>query len=84
MKSISELLNEYKEWRKSVKEKRINRLAHELFQITEHDNMLWFTYNGELFCPCYLFTENNNKEYNGTTFLSLVRKLFIERNLRNE
>lgn len=38
--------------RKANKERYIKERANDIYQITEHDGRLWFTYNGSLFCPC--------------------------------
>jgi len=37
---------------KNNENKYNERCASRIFQITEHNHRLWFTYNGRLFCPC--------------------------------
>lgn len=44
--------------KKALQAKRLQEEANELYQIKEHNGELWITYDGRLFAPQSLFTED--------------------------
>ena len=57
----------------STKEQRSRDAACATFQIQEHDGSLWFTYQGNLFCPCEMFKDSPVEA------LKTIRNLYMER-----
>ena len=73
MKSISEFLRKRKECQERKKIERIEKRADEIFQITEHDGRLWFTYETFLYCPCSMMGDD------AIGALAVLRKSYIDR-----
>lgn len=78
-----ERIREFIERRKAKRAERAQELlvqsANDIFQITEYDGKLWFTYDDNLFCPCELACKDKSPdEY--VNMLDVIRKLYIERN----
>jgi hypothetical protein len=73
MKSISEFLREHKEYQERKRIERIEKRADEIFQITEHDGRLWFTYETFLYCPCSVMGDD------AIGALVALRKSYIDR-----
>ena len=67
-----------KEKRKEAREKSINETAKVLFDVTLEDDSLWLCYNGQLVAPMSMLTD---KEDEGTAFVSVLRELYVKRNL---
>ena len=76
MKSISEFLRERKEYQQQKRIERIKKRAIEIFQITEYNGKLWFTYDNFLYCPCSMI---GNEPINA---LSMLREQYIERKIK--
>ena len=76
MKSISEFLRERKEYQQQKRIERIKKRAIEIFQITEYNGQLWFTYDNFLYCPCSMI---GNEPINA---LSMLREQYIERKIK--
>ncbi len=78
MKTISEIIDDFKRKRKESNRRRAVARANEAFQIIEHKGELWFIHHGALFCPCSLICQTgNNKDV--VSFLNTIRNLYIER-----
>ena len=73
MKSISEIFCEYKKTKEQKRIDRIEKRASEIFQITEYDGRLWFTYDSFLYCPCAMIGDEPVKA------LSTLREQYIQR-----
>ena len=73
MKSISEFLRERKEYQERKRIERIEKRAEEIFQITEYDGRLWFTYETFLYCPCSMMGDD------AIGALVALRKSYIDR-----
>lgn len=73
MKSISEFLRERKEYQERKRIERIEKRADEIFQITEYDGRLWFTYETFLYCPCSMMGDD------AIGALVALRKSYIDR-----
>lgn len=76
MKSISEIFCEYKKTKEQKRIERIKKRAIEIFQITEYNGQLWFTYDNFLYCPCLMI---GNEPINA---LSMLREQYIERKIK--
>ena len=79
---LKELYDKSHEKRVKVHNKRVEEEASHIYQITEYENQLWFTYNGSLFAPCSIVVENNEGEFSSTAcvaFLNAIRELYVER-----
>lgn len=63
-------------WRKDAenKKKQAEENAKDLYQICEHDNALWITYNGNLVCPCSFLKDD------AVVAVNTMRKMYVERN----
>lgn len=70
---IDKIKKQYQESRR----KRMLRLAEFMFQVTEHDGVLWFTYNGCLFAPCHLLGCDTSVET--VSLLKILRDMYIKR-----
>lgn len=69
-------MNIYKRYRLYILNKKCRQLRHDsffLFQITEYQNELWITFNGNLVCPCSML----NME--PVDALTKMRELYIKR-----
>lgn len=75
MKTIKEILREMREKRRQDKATHAENFAKILYQITEHEGQLWFTYNGSLFSPCSLLCDDTSP----VAMLGVLRKLYVER-----
>ena len=53
-------------------EQRNRATAEDTFQVKEHDGSLWFTYQGNLFCPCSMFKDAPVEA------LIKIRNLYVE------
>ena len=73
MKSISEIFCEYKKTKEQKRIERIEKRADEIFQITEYDGRLWFTYETFLYCPCSMMSDD------AIGALVALRKNYIDR-----
>lgn len=80
MVDFKNILSDMRKRREESRRKRIQQRAEDMFQVTEHDNQLWFTCNGTLFCPCHLVCEE--KDTTIVAFLVTLRNLYVERNIR--
>ena len=58
--------------RESNKKKVIEK-AYSLFQIIEYKGEVWFTYDGNLVCPCSMFKEEATKA------VFLMREWYVAR-----
>ena len=76
MKSISEFLRERKEYQERKRIERIEKRAEEIFQITEYDGRLWFTYETFLYCPCSMMGDDE------IGALVALRKSYIDRKIK--
>lgn len=76
MKSISEFLRERKEYQERKRIERIEKRADEIFQITEYDGRLWFTYETFLYCPCSMMGDD------AIGALVALRKSYIDRKIK--
>lgn len=64
------------------REKYVIDRAKEIYQITEYNHQLWYTYNGALFAPCSIVIRNNDGEFSSTACVALlntIRDLYVER-----
>lgn len=62
--------------------KRVEETASHIYQITEYENQLWFTYNGSLFAPCSIIVGNNDGEFSSSEcvgMLNVIRELYVKR-----
>lgn len=73
MKSISEIFCEYKKTNERKRIEWIEKRADEIFQITEYDGRLWFTYETFLYCPCSMMGDDT------IGALATLRKNYIDR-----
>lgn len=74
---IFDLFN--KEKRRQARENSIRETAKVLYNITLNgDGQLWFCFNGELVAPMSMLTD---KEGEGTALVSVLRELYVKRNL---
>lgn len=74
---IFDLINEEK--RRQARENSLRKTAQMLYNVTLNgDGQLWFCYNGELIAPMSMLTD---KEDEGTAFVSVLRELYVKRNL---
>lgn len=74
---IFDLFN--KEKRRQVRENSIRETARSLYDITlNSDGQLWFCFNGELIAPMCMLTD---KKGEGTVLVSVMRELYVKRNL---
>ena len=79
---LKELYNKSHEKRVKVHNKRVEEAASHIYQITEYENQLWFTYNGSLFAPCSIVVGDNNGEFLSTecvALLNTIRDLYVQR-----
>lgn len=79
---LKELYDKSHEKRVKVHNKRVEEAASHIYQITEYENQLWFTYNGSLFAPCSIVVGNNNGEFSSTecvALLNTIRDLYVQR-----
>ena len=71
-------LEEYRQKKAERKEREVRERAEILYQICEHDNALWLTYNDNLICPCSYLKED------AVVAVNVMRKMYVERNSKNE
>ena len=71
-------LKEYRQKKAERKEREVRQRAESLYQICEHDNALWLTYNGNLVCPCSFLKED------AVVAVNTMRKMYVERNSKDE
>ena len=79
---LKELYDKSHKKRIEVHNKRVEEEASHIYQITEYENQLWFTYNGSLFAPCSIVVGNNEGVFSSTAcveFLNAIRELYVER-----
>lgn len=79
---LKELYDKSHEKRVKVHNKRVEEAASHIYQITEYENQLWFTYNGSLFAPCSIIVGNNEGEFSSSEcvgMLNVIRELYIKR-----
>ena len=79
---LKELYDKSHNKRVKVHNKKVEEAASHIYQITEYENQLWFTYNGSLFAPCSIVVGNNNGEFSSTecvALLNTIRELYVER-----
>ena len=79
---LKELYDKSHNKRVKVHNKRVEEAANHIYQITEYENQLWFTYNGSLFAQCSIVVGNNNGEFSSTecvALLNTIRELYVER-----
>lgn len=79
---LKELYDKSHNKRVKVHNKRVEEAASHIYQITEYENQLWFTYNGSLFAPCSIVVGNNNGEFSSTecvALLNTIRDLYVQR-----
>ena len=79
---LKELYDKSHEKRVKVHNKRVEEAASHIYQITEYENQLWFTYNGSLFAPCSIVVGDNNGEFSSTecvALLNTIRDLYVQR-----
>jgi hypothetical protein len=79
---LKELYDKSHEKRVKVHNKRVEDAASNIYQITEYENQLWFTYNGSLFAPCSVVVGNNSGEFSSTecvALLNTIRELYVQR-----
>jgi hypothetical protein len=65
-----------KRWKESCAEhgkELAEETARALYQITEHDGRLWFTYETFLYCPCSMMGDDE------IGALAVLRKSYIDR-----
>lgn len=72
-------------WREGKADKKKEKAARSfyvksqsVFQIRECNGEMWFTYDGDLICPCSFFKEN------AINVLNELRRLYFVNNFRNE
>ena len=86
MEWFAELKEKYMAWSKKRRIKRTEEIAESLFQITEYNGMLWYTFGGSLFCPCSFVNKDDyidiDTQYIGT--LKTLRNYYIKRNTGDE
>ena len=79
---LKELYDKSHKKRVKVHNKRVEEAASHIYQITEYENQLWFTYNGSLFAPCSIVVGDNNGEFSSTecvALLNTIRDLYVQR-----
>ena len=79
---LKELYDKSHEKRVKVHNKRVEEAASHIYQITEYENQLWFTYNGSLFAPCSIVVGNNDGEFSSSEcvgMLNVIRELYVKR-----
>ena len=79
---LKELYDKSHNKRVKVHNKRVEEAASHIYQITEYENQLWFTYNGSLFAPCSIVVGDNNGEFSSTecvALLNTIRDLYVQR-----
>lgn len=52
MNWIKEYFERLRISRQNNRDMYVKERANDIYQITEYCDRLWFTYNGNLFCPC--------------------------------
>lgn len=78
MEWIKNFIEQQRLKQKERKEKEVEKRAEEIYQVTEYDGELWFTYNGHLFCPCGLLSCSDVVDE-----VEKIRELYIKRNTNN-
>ena len=79
---LKELYDKSHKKRIEVHNKKVEEEASHIYQITEYENRLWFTYNGSLFAPCSIVVGDNNGEFSSTecvALLNTIRDLYVQR-----
>lgn len=79
---LKELYDKSHKKRIEAHNKRVQEAASHIYQITEYENQLWFTYNGSLFAPCSIVVGDNNGEFSSTecvALLNTIRDLYVQR-----
>ena len=79
---LKELYDKSHEKRIKVHNKKVEDEASHIYQITEYENQLWFTYNGSLFAPCSIIVGNNDGEFSSSEcvgMLNVIRELYVKR-----
>jgi hypothetical protein len=73
---FSELKENKEKRKKNERRMRAIALANELFQVREYQDAIWFTYDGELICPCAMFKDSL---FLPGALLQQMRNLYVER-----
>lgn len=73
---FSELKENKEKRKKNERRMRAIALANDLFQVCEHKDGIWFTYDGELICPMEMF---KGFLFSPSTILQQMRDLYVER-----
>lgn len=79
---LKELYDKSHKKRIEVHNKKVEEEASRIYQITEYENQLWFTYNDSLFAPCSIIVGNNDGEFSSSEcvgMLNVIRELYIKR-----
>ena len=71
---IMGFLKRIKELRVERENRHIKERADVIFQITEYNGELWFTYDTFLYCPCSMMADDP------IVSLNILRQGYIERN----
>lgn len=80
MNYLSKIRQWWRDHRTKTHKRRVEIAATELYQLTEFQNALWLTYNGNLFCPAHFFGD----EGNAVALVNTLRELYVERNTKTE
>lgn len=79
---LKELYDKSHKKRIEVHNKKVEEEASHIYQITEYENQLWFTYNGSLFAPCSIIVGNNDGGFSSTecvALLNTIRDMYVGR-----
>ena len=79
------IISKISEWRKNRDDKKKAEKTQEfysrtksIFQITEYNKEMWFTFNGKLVCPCTYFKDD------AITALEELRRLYFVNYFKDE
>ena len=81
MNFFNNLIKRWRIYKAETHKRRVVQSAKEIFQLTEFNSALWFTYNGNLFCPAAYFGNDYNE---AVALVNTLRELYVERNTRTE
>lgn len=80
MKSIFEKIKQWKEDASKRRKEAIIETSKELYQITEYNHQLWFTYRNALFAPCKVMGAETAEQ--AVIIINTLRDFYVERTIK--
>jgi hypothetical protein len=71
---MMDFIESFRRKKNERRKKEVNMIAKEIFQITECDGRLWFTYDHVPYCPCDMMKDD------ALTALGKLREAYVVRN----